>query len=146
MRDSQQRLIDRHHVFLPIGTPGDVLEQRAEGLADAFDSSKDLAVLERFDAVLGRLDALSYQLDLIALLDALSALEEGRLKPKTPWTRSKMTPGKFDAMLRGIVGARMVVDRLQGTSKLSQNKADEDRLGAAAGLGGHPIADLMRKA
>ena len=83
--------------------------------------------------------------ELIAQLDALSALEEGRLKPKKPWTRSKMTPGKFEAMLRGIVGARMVVDRLQGTSKLSQNKADEDRLGAAAGLGGHPIADLMRK-
>jgi transcriptional regulator len=84
--------------------------------------------------------------ELIAQLDAISALEEGRLKPKAPWTRQKMAPGKFDAMLRGIVGGRMVVDRLQGTFKLSQNKADEDRAGAEVGLGDHPIADLMRKA
>ncbi len=84
--------------------------------------------------------------ELIAQLDAISALEEGRLKPKAPWTRQKMAPGKFDAMLRGIVGGRMVVDRLQGTFKLSQNKADEDRSGAEVGLGDHPIADLMRKA
>ena len=84
--------------------------------------------------------------EMIAQIDALSALEEGRLKPKKPWTRSKMTAGKFDTMLRGIVGARLVVDRLEGTSKLSQNKPGNDRSGAAAGLGGHPIADLMRKA
>jgi transcriptional regulator len=84
--------------------------------------------------------------ELIAQLDAISALEEGRLKPKAPWTRQKMAPGKFDAMLRGIVGGRMVVDRLQGTFKLSQNKADEDRSGAEVGLADHPIADLMRKA
>jgi transcriptional regulator len=84
--------------------------------------------------------------ELIAQADALSALEEGRLKPKKPWTRAKMTPGKFDAMLRGIVGARLVVDRLRGTFKLSQNKAEEDRAGAAAALGDHPIAALMRKA
>ena len=84
--------------------------------------------------------------ELIAQLDAISALEEGRLKPKAPWTRQKMAPGKFDAMLRGIVCGRMVVDRLQGTFKLSQNKADEDRSGAEVGLADHPIADLMRKA
>ncbi len=84
--------------------------------------------------------------ELIAQLEDISALEEGRLKPKAPWTRQKMATGKFDAMLRGIVGGRMVVDRLQGTFKLSQNKADEDRAEAERGLGDHPIADLMRKA
>ena len=41
---------------------------KAESLSDAFDTSRDLEVLERFDAVLGRLNALSYQLDLISLL------------------------------------------------------------------------------
>jgi transcriptional regulator len=84
--------------------------------------------------------------ELVALLDDLSAQEEARLLPKTPWTRGKMKPGKFEAMLRGIQGGRLFVERLEGTFKLSQNKNDADRLGAAAGLGDHPIAGLMRSA
>lgn len=82
--------------------------------------------------------------ELIALLDDLSAQEEGRLSPKKPWTRAKMKAGKFEAMLRGIQGGRLFVERLEGTFKLSQNKNDADRLGAAQGLGDHPIAALMR--
>ncbi len=82
--------------------------------------------------------------ELVALLDDLSAQEEGRLLPKAAWTRGKMKPGKFEAMLRGIMGGRLFVERLEGTFKLSQNKNDADRLGAAAGLGDHPIAGLMR--
>lgn len=82
--------------------------------------------------------------ELIALLDDLSAQEEARLLPKPPWTRDKMKPGKFDALLRGIQGGRLFVERLEGAFKLSQNKNDADRLGAAKGLGGHPIAELMR--
>lgn len=84
--------------------------------------------------------------ELVALLDDLSAQEEARLLPKTPWTRGKMKPGKFEAMLRGIQGGRLFVERLQGTFKLSQNKNAADRLGAAAGLGDHPIAEIMRRA
>jgi transcriptional regulator len=83
--------------------------------------------------------------ELIAQLDALSAQEEARLAPKPPWTRQKMSAGRFEAMLRGIVGGRLTVERLSGTFKLSQNKADADRAGAAAGLGGHPLAGLMRE-
>jgi transcriptional regulator len=82
--------------------------------------------------------------ELVALLDDLSTQEEARLLPKTPWTRHKMKPGKFEAMLRGIQGGRLFVERLEGTFKLSQNKTAADRLGAAAGLGDHPIARLMR--
>src|SRR5947209_6647176 len=37
-------------------------------------------------------------------LDALSAKFEGRLVPKTPWTSSKMTAGRLDAMKKAIVG------------------------------------------
>jgi len=81
--------------------------------------------------------------ELIALLDDLSAQEEARLLPKKPWTRDKMKAGKFESMLRGIQGGRLFVERLEGTFKLSQNKADADRLGAAKGLGDHPIAGLM---
>jgi transcriptional regulator len=84
--------------------------------------------------------------ELIAQLDALSAHEEARLLPKPIWTRGKMSPGRFEAMLRGIVGGRLTVERLTGTFKLSQNKSDADRLGAAKGLGKHPLAVLMRKA
>lgn len=82
--------------------------------------------------------------ELIALLDDLSAQEEARLAPKTPWTRDKMKPGKFEAMLRGIQGGRLFIERLEGTFKLSQNKGEADRLGAAVGLDEHPIAGLMR--
>jgi transcriptional regulator len=81
---------------------------------------------------------------LAALLDALSAQEEARLLPKRPWTRAKMSPGKFDRMLRGIVGARLVVERMEGTTKLSQNKAEADRAGVIAALGAHEIAQRMR--
>ena len=81
---------------------------------------------------------------LIALLDALSAQEEARLLPKPPWTRAKMSPGKFDRMLGAIVGARLTVERLEGTTKLSQNKPAADREGVIAALGDHEIARRMR--
>lgn len=84
--------------------------------------------------------------ELIAQLDTLSEQEEARLAPKPLWTRHKMAPGKFEAMLRGIIGGRLFVDRLEGTFKLSQNKSEADRLGAAKGLGRHPLAKMMRQA
>lgn len=80
------------------------------------------------------------------LLDDLSAQEEARLSPKPPWTRGKMSPGRFETMLRGIVGARLAVSRLEGTWKLSQNKPPEDRVGVERALGGRPLAGLMGKA
>ena len=84
--------------------------------------------------------------DLIALLDDLSDQEEARLAPKPNWTRAKMTPGRFEAMTRAIIGARLTVERLEGTAKLSQKKPDSDRAGVIAALGDHPIAALMRAA
>ena len=86
------------------------------------------------------------EVELVAQLDALSDQEEARLLPKPIWTRGKMSPGRFESMLRGIVGGRLTVERMTGTFKLSQNKSDADRLGAAKGLGKHPLAALMRKA
>jgi transcriptional regulator len=81
---------------------------------------------------------------LVALLDALSVQEEARLLPKRPWTRAKMSPGKFERMLRGIVGARLTVERLEGTTKLSQNKDEADRAGVIEALGEHEIGQRMR--
>lgn len=81
---------------------------------------------------------------LVALLDALSAQEESRLLPKRPWSRAKMSAGRFEAMTRAIVGARLTVERLEGTTKLGQNKSEAERAGAISALGDHPIAALMR--
>jgi len=80
---------------------------------------------------------------LIALLDDLSAQEEAGLAPKPPWTRGKMSPGRFEAMLQRIVGARLTVTRLEGTTKLSQNKSAAQRAGVAAALGAHPLGRRM---
>ena len=80
---------------------------------------------------------------LLALLDDLSAQEEARLAPKTPWTRHKMSPGRFEAMLPGIQGFRLRPHRLEATFKLSQNKPVDERARVAAALGDHPIAQAM---
>lgn len=81
---------------------------------------------------------------LVALLDDLSAQEEARLLPKPPWTRGKMSLGRFETMTRAIVGARLTVERLEGVTKLSQNKGEADRAGVIAALGDHEIARRMR--
>ena len=81
---------------------------------------------------------------LVTLLDDLSAQEEARLAPKPPWTRHKMSPGRFETMTRAIIGARLTVERLEGVTKLSQNKSEGDQAGVIAALGDHPIARLMR--
>ena len=80
---------------------------------------------------------------LVTLLDDLSAQEEARLAPKTPWTRHKMSPGRLDAMTRAIVGARLTVERLEGVTKLGQNKDAADRDGVVVALGDHPIGARM---
>jgi transcriptional regulator len=72
--------------------------------------------------------------ELAELLDALSAQHEARLAPKPGWTRGKMTPGRFEAMLKAIVGFEMTIEELRGTRKLGQNKKDAERAGAADGL------------
>ena len=78
------------------------------------------------------------------LLDDLSAHFEAALAPKPPWTRAKMSPGRFETLTRAIIGARLIVDRLEGTFKLSQNKTEVDRAGVIAALGDHPVAGLMK--
>lgn len=92
----------------------------------------------------GRLSVLD-DAGLVALLDDLSDQEEAKLSPKPVWTRDKMSPGRFEAMARAIVGVRLTVERLEGTYKLGQNKKAADRAGVIAALGDHPIASLMQR-
>lgn len=81
--------------------------------------------------------------ELIELLDDLSAQEEAPLAPKPAWVRERMPPERFEMLLRGIVGGRLWVERLEGTFKLSQNKTDADRANVIAALGDHPLARRM---
>lgn len=94
----------------------------------------------------GRLELLD-QSELQPILARLSAQFESRLLPKTPWTDDKMSEGVMDRMMRQIVPCRMMVDDVQSTWKLGQNKPDAARIGAAEGLqksGNTSLADLMR--
>ena len=80
---------------------------------------------------------------LVALLDDLSAQAEARLAPKPPWTRAKMSPGRFEAMVAGVCGFRLSPTRFEGVLKLAQNKPDAARHGVAEALADHPIGVLM---
>jgi transcriptional regulator len=72
--------------------------------------------------------------ELAELLDGLSAAHEARLAPKAAWTRGKMTPGRFEGMLKAIIGYELRIEALRGTRKLGQNKDAAQRSAAAAGL------------
>ena len=85
---------------------------------------------------------------LVRLLDELSAEHEARLAPKPAWTRDKMSPGRFEGLLKAIGGFEMIVADWRGTAKLDQDKPLEvrARLGEALEARGQPeIAALVRK-
>ncbi|WP_156678373.1 FMN-binding negative transcriptional regulator [Sphingomonas profundi] len=67
-------------------------------------------------------------------LDAISAAHEVKLAPKPAWTRHKMGPGRFAAMLGAIATFELDVAEWRGTAKLSQNKSATQRAGVIAGL------------
>lgn len=84
---------------------------------------------------------------LIEQVDALSAMQEQRLSPKTVWTRDKMSEGLFVKMTGAIRGFEMRVTGWRGTSKLGQNKSETVRhraADAAEAAGNKAIAHLMR--
>jgi transcriptional regulator len=80
---------------------------------------------------------------LVAQLDALSTAMERPLAPKPVWTRGKMTDGKFEAMLPGIVGFEMRVTALRGTLKMNQHKSVEDIAGMLQGLRAQGREDVV---
>jgi len=85
--------------------------------------------------------------ELAVLLDDLGAAHEARLAPKPEWTRAKMSPGRFEAMLKAIVGYEMAIEDLRGTRKLGQHKPGQAEA-AADGLApfNPALAALMREA
>lgn len=85
------------------------------------------------------------------VLTRLSAHQETKLLPKTPWTSDKMDQDVYTKMQRQIVPVQLDVAHIDGTWKLSQNKPDDVRLRAAdgveeAGIGLEttPLAAMMR--
>ena len=86
--------------------------------------------------------------ELATLLDDLSEIHEARLAPKPSWTRAKMSPGRFEAMLKAIIGFEMRIEEWRGTNKLGQHKSEAERQGAADGLEPYnpALAALMREA
>lgn len=82
--------------------------------------------------------------ELAEQIDALSAAHEGQLAPKKPWTRDKMSEGRFEAMTKAIIGYELAIEALRGTRKLGQNKKAEERAGAVAGLAEAGRADMAQ--
>ena len=64
--------------------------------------------------------------ELVCLLDGLSDRFEQQHSPDRPWTRAKMGPGKFEAMIKAIVGFEVDPTEVRGTLKFNQHKAPED--------------------
>lgn len=68
----------------------------------------------------------------LEVVDQLTAaMEAGR---KAPWQVLDAPAGYLDKMLEAIVAIEVTVTRVQAKWKISQNREDRDRLGAAQGL------------
>jgi transcriptional regulator len=61
-----------------------------------------------------------------------------------PWAVSDAPDAYVQQMLRAIVGVEIELTSLVGKWKVGQNRSEADRLGAAGGLAGHPMAALVR--
>jgi transcriptional regulator len=69
-----------------------------------------------------------------AIVTSLTQRHEGRREK--PWAVSDAPEDYIRAQLRGIVGFRLPIERLEGKWKLSQNRPEADRRGVVEGLEG----------
>ena len=51
-----------------------------------------------------------------------------------PWAVTDAPDAYIQSQLKGIVGIRMTISRLEGKRKMSQNRSVEDRAGVSGGL------------
>jgi len=78
---------------------------------------------------------------MLALLERLTSRHEaGRA---APWAVSDAPRDYIDGLLKAIVGVEIVIDRLEGKWKVSQNRSPEDQRRVAAGLLDEPAAAAM---
>lgn len=84
---------------------------------------------------------------LVDLLDRSAATLEPRVGED--WTRAKMEPARFAAMTRAITAFELTPAVWRGTTKLSQNKSDDEAGRVIAGMeraGAAAMAAAMRAA
>jgi transcriptional regulator len=96
--------------------------------------------------------ALEWFDDAVRLEAAVRALSDRHERTRDEaWTIEDAPRAYIDAMLRGIVGVAISVDKIEAKRKLSQNKSEADYDGVAAGLAAsahahdREIAAAMRK-
>lgn len=86
------------------------------------------------------------------LLKDLSAQEEEKLRPKTPWTMDKVPEARRESLLNAIEGFALTFETLVGKFKLSQDKSPTDIAAALRGLDGRgdpsskAVAAAMKRA
>src|SRR5258708_35364314 len=64
----------------------------------------------------------------------------------SPWAVSDAPDSYIDVMLRGIVGFRFAITRLEGKWKMSQNRETDDQAGVAQGLTARATGDDLEMA
>jgi transcriptional regulator len=70
------------------------------------------------------------------LLDVVTRLTNLHEQPRAErWAVTDAPEAFVRAQLRGIIGLRLPITRIEGKRKMSQNRSAEDRAGVAAGLG-----------
>ncbi|MGA0564616.1 FMN-binding negative transcriptional regulator [Ancylobacter sp. VNQ12] len=71
------------------------------------------------------------------LLEQVTRLTELHEQPLAePWSVSDAPEPFIQSQLKGIVGVRLPISRVEGKQKMSQNRPEGDRAGVAAGLQG----------
>ena len=80
---------------------------------------------------------------LLAQLTALTAEHEAGL-PK-PWAVGDAPADYIEKMLGGVVGIEIVIERLIGKWKVSQNQPAVNQASLIAALDGQPMAELIRE-
>ncbi len=69
------------------------------------------------------------------ILDVINRLTDAQEVRRTePWKVSDAPSEYIEKMLRAVVGIEIVIERLEGRLKVSQDEDDQDRLGTVEGL------------
>ncbi|KRA47613.1 FMN-binding negative transcriptional regulator [Devosia sp. Root635] len=85
--------------------------------------------------------AVEFFMDEARLHDAVSRLTQLHETPRAdPWGVDDAPEPFIAAQLRGIVGLRLKISRIEGKVKMSQNRSEVDRQGVANGLAASPDA------
>lgn len=81
--------------------------------------------------------------ELVALVDRLSDTMEGRYSPARRWSRAEMSAGKFEALVKAIIGFEVRATAVRGTRKFNQSKSGEDLAATIEGQRGAGRDDVV---